>query len=460
MSRVDSHFGNPLTLVQSLVLRLSEQLYIFSGETARKTYVALVDQAIVSGTRFIASLMVGRICGANDLGSYSLAFTLLIVVLGAQQSLVAVPYTVFGNRLEGEDRAISGGNGVIQALLFTLLSALFLTSIGVALHLGFGPAGLEPVVWVLVGVIPFALLQDLGRRYAFAHLQMGLATFLDIIVAVMQIGGLAILAASGSLTPCSAYATLGIGSCLAGVVWLVVFRKNLLFRRGSQLAELKRNWHFGKWLFGAITSSMLNGYIMYWFVAFALDNTATGIYAACMTVLLFSNPFLMGMSNVLTPRAARAYAEGGNRELLRVVFKTTWFIGSVMTAFCVVVAIWGGKLVAVLFGGQQYQGHGDTVAVLALGFLAGALSLPAIDGLVAHGRPDINFKTSLFGLVVKIVMGAALVSYFGILGAAIGSLIGSAAMSIIRWLVFLKLVHEDQPGGVLPIGNDWPALSK
>ena len=37
---------------------------------------------------------------------------------------------------------------------------------------------------------------------------------------------------------------------------------------------------------------------------------ATGIYAACMTVALFSNPLILGISNALAPRTAQAFTEG------------------------------------------------------------------------------------------------------------------------------------------------------
>ena len=40
--------------------------------------MALVDQALVSGTRFLATIIVGRCCGPRELGTYSLAFSLLV----------------------------------------------------------------------------------------------------------------------------------------------------------------------------------------------------------------------------------------------------------------------------------------------------------------------------------------------------------------------------------------------
>src|SRR5436190_12762522 len=71
--------------------------------------VALVDQALVSGTRFLATIIVGRYCGAGELGTYTLAFSLLVLVGCFQEAIVTTPYAVFGQRLRRRSRATYAG---------------------------------------------------------------------------------------------------------------------------------------------------------------------------------------------------------------------------------------------------------------------------------------------------------------------------------------------------------------
>ena len=429
----------------AIARRIHQQRHTLLGATALKTYVSLADQSVVSGTRFITTLLIGRICGANALGSYSLAFTIYILILGAQQSLIATPYTIFGSRVRRRERAELGGCAVAHSLILTLLALAILLVMGVLFSLGVGPPGVAPLIWVLMGIMPFALIQDFGKRFAFAHLRMVTALALDVVVAVVQIGGLVALAVTGNLSAGAAYGVLGLGCAISGLAWFLRDRGRLAWRREAVVPAMKRNWGFGKWVFGSLTTSMMNGYIMYWYVALMLGTTATGIYAACMTVLLFANPFLMGLSNVLTPRAARAFSDMGHGELRRVVLKTTAYQGAFMTAFCGVVALFGGPLVSLMYENPEYAGQGLTVAVLSMGFLAGGLSLGAIDGLLALERPDINFKTSFMGLTIKLGVAALLINHWGILGAAVGSLAGSAVMSVVRWIVFMRLVRPESP---------------
>src|SRR4051812_40178661 len=79
--------------------------------------LALVAQALVSGMNFGTSLLVGRFAGPDELGVYSLGFTLVVVAMSFQDSLVSSPYTVYGNRLEGEDRSRLAGAALAQLVM-------------------------------------------------------------------------------------------------------------------------------------------------------------------------------------------------------------------------------------------------------------------------------------------------------------------------------------------------------
>ena len=52
----------------------------------------MIDQAVVSGASFLATILVGRWCGPGELGVYSLGFTLLVSWGCVQESLIALPY--------------------------------------------------------------------------------------------------------------------------------------------------------------------------------------------------------------------------------------------------------------------------------------------------------------------------------------------------------------------------------
>lgn len=97
-----------LELEPAANLSLRERLAVVGrywfGATARKAVVALADQVIVSGGSFFTTVLIGRLCGPRDLGVYSLAFAIVVMLYTIQQSLVTVPYTIYVHRLQGESR--------------------------------------------------------------------------------------------------------------------------------------------------------------------------------------------------------------------------------------------------------------------------------------------------------------------------------------------------------------------
>ena len=186
------------------------------GVTARRGLLGLFDQAIVSGTNFLTTVIIGRYCGAEPLGVYSLGFTLLVLIAVAQESLICVPYNVFGNRMESEDRR-RYASSLFGHYLFLASGAVLLLAIGGAM----APSHLQPMVWILIGVAPLTLLREFGRRVSLAHLRLREAVGLDAAVAVLQLGALASRALTGiyeeDRPDPSVAQSLRIGGCLLAV---------------------------------------------------------------------------------------------------------------------------------------------------------------------------------------------------------------------------------------------------
>ena len=71
------------------------------------TSMAIVDQSVVSGSRFLTTICIGRLCGSEQLGVYALLFTLYLIFSCVQDAMMSTPYTVFGNRMKGAKRTPS-----------------------------------------------------------------------------------------------------------------------------------------------------------------------------------------------------------------------------------------------------------------------------------------------------------------------------------------------------------------
>ena len=405
-----------------------------------KHTLALVDQAVVSGTNFLTTILIARVCGAEELGVYSLGFSLLVTWGCAQEALISLPYTIFWHRSRPGTEAEYAGSALVHQALLSAVSLVGLALTAVALS-GRVP-GLALVIGVLALAMPFVLLREFGRRYAFAHLRMVEALVLDVAAAALQLGGLLWLASTGPLFAAPAYLAVGGACALAGCIWLYLSRRQFVVRLGQVGPTLRQSWSLGRWLFASQVTLSVQGYFVHWLLAWTLGATATGVYAACLTVVLFSNPLILGLSNSLGPQVAQAFTLGGFAALQRVVWQTTLLLGAAMAVFCAAVVFGGEDLIRFLYDGSQYAGHGHAVAVLALAMLAAALGMPPSNGLAAVERPDVIFKVGLFSVVLSVVLIPFLVAGWGVTGAAYGFLAGNVAGSAGRWLAFSAIVRR------------------
>jgi O-antigen/teichoic acid export membrane protein len=405
-----------------------------------KDTLAVIDQAVVSGTSFLTTVLIGRWCGAGQLGVYSLGFTLLVTWACVQESLIALPYTIHRHRPLPETQAEYAGSALVHQGFLSALALITLAACGVVPSLEAAVPGLSAVIWALAGVVPFVLLREFGRRFAFAHLRMAEALVLDVAVAVVQLAGLAWLASTGTLSARTSYVPVGVACALTGAVWLYLARGNFAIRWEQVRRTMQQNWSLGKWLFASQVTLLVQGYFIHWLLAWVVGSTATGVYAACMTVVLFSNPLILGISNALAPRTAQAFHEGGGTALRRVVFQTTLLLGMTMAWFCVVVLLFGEDILSLLYSGNQYEGHGHAVTILALAMLASALGMPASNGLAAVERPEVIFKIGLVAVGLSVFLGPWLVDSWGVVGAAYGFLAGNVAGSVGRWMAFSALI--------------------
>lgn len=415
------------------------------GVTARKSSISLIDQMVVSGTNFIITVLLGRLGGPEELAKYSLGLTVIIIILSIQETLITTPYTIYAHRLD--EAALSEYRGAVL-VQWGLLSALAMLTLAVWATVtlsGLGLPGLAPVLYVLSLFIPFYLLRDFARQLAFAHLNSTTALRIDLCAATMQLCPIIILAVKGLSSVVTIFVAIGAANAVVAVTWLVLLRNELTIRRKRILPVIRQHVSFGSWSFASRIVSQLNSDILLlWLMAFVLGNTATGIFAACVTIVGISNPFIIGIAQLLTPRIAQAFAYSGLGEVLRVARKATIVIGLALGGFCCGAFLFGEKALRLFYGGL-YDGHSSIITVLSISALASAISLPAACGLLAFERPDVSLKSSVVGLLLTMTVASALVLPMGLLGVVYGLLCGQIGSSTVRWAFFLYLSEKKIP---------------
>ncbi len=396
------------------------------------------DQAVVSATSFVTLVMIARATDAAQLGAYAVGVSVFALLLATQESLITRPYAIQLYRPIGTPSQHAFSTFALS-LLLSLAALLLLAAAGFALQ-GFGSPGLAQVTFAMAAALPSVLIREFARRYAFAHLRMFQAFLLDSLVATITLGLLLALGSRGELTAITAFLAVGVGCGIGGAAWFIVERREFSFGLGHLGATFRQSWSQGRWLFSGQLAIQAQGYMTHWLSLVIAGVTVTGIYAASMSIVAFSNPFLYGVFNVLTPKSVRMLRNNGAAALKRQVMRDASLLAMLMIPFCLVIFLAGDTIMALVFKGADYAGHGHMLTVLALSALASAVGAPASIALASAERSGAVAVVTTAAAVLTVGLVWWFLTQWGLLGAAYAVLIVEVLGCLGRWTAFLILV--------------------
>lgn len=400
-------------------------------------FFSLADQAVASITNFVTGVIIARSSSKEEFGLYMLGFSLILLVTDLQTSLIATPYMVYAPRLKGRAHALYAGSTLIHQVLFSLLGMLALGCAAITSRFGIGPRGLGPVLWALGAMVGLIMLREFVRRICFAGLKLRSVLVFDICIGLVQVGGLLLLAHFGVLSASVAYWLIGPVCGIAALAWLWLERDFYQLSLAHSVADLRRNWIFGRWVFasGLVYTASANLYP--WLLALFHGAASAGVFAACFGVVSASNPALLGLQNFLGPKIAHEFATKGQRALRRLVLKVSAMLALPVGLLTLVLILWGDRFVALLYG-SRYAGNGLIVGVLAFNLVASAIGFSFSRALLATERANIDFAFNLVALVIMTTLGLWLVRTHGPLGAAIGLVGANLVTSLVKAGIFLR----------------------
>lgn len=403
-------------------------------------FFSLTDQAVVSGVSFLTTVLVGRWSSPSELGRYSIAMSLLLVAVGVQESLITLPYIIQRHRpgIGASDHA--GGALVLCGLLSALIVAMAATVLVLLPESVARP--IIALAWIAAGSVPFMLIREFARQYAFAHLRVSQALILDLATALFQIAGLTGVAWAGRLSAATASAAIGAGCIVTATAWLFLNREKFTFCRSQLSAISRQSWKLGRWLFAGQITVSIQAYVASWVLGFTAGAAAVGVYAACMSIASLSNPLVNGFGNVLRARAVICLHEGGIKDLRRQAASDALLLGLAMACFCAIVMLAGNNVLRVLYRGSDFAAQRATITILALALSAAAIGIPASNALAAVERPRAIFWAGLAGAALTAIAGYWFAATEGARGAAYGFLIGNIVGAAGRWAAFLAVASR------------------
>jgi O-antigen/teichoic acid export membrane protein len=398
--------------------------------------LALADQALVSGTRFLTTIVVGRFCGPEELGKYSLAFSLLVLAGCFQEALLTTPYAIVSKRLRTRSRATYAG--AIARLHFVAaigISALLVVFAGAAevLHVEWATT-MAPVLALTLSA---SLVAEFARRFSLAQLTVSWAVGLDAAIAALQLLLLLLLAQARWLNAQAALLVVGIACLLPSLVWWILAGTSQILPARVLTRYWGRNWSLGRWLVASQVMAALHGLVPAWLLAMVAGAHATGQFVACLNFALLANPLIFAVGNLLTPRAAQALVRGGPRCVRGVVLQVICYVAPLMAGFAFTLAVGGPPFIRWIYG-NSFEGSENAAGIFGLIAIMWSVSAIAASALAALGRPRWGFVASCIGTLVTAAGIAILAPHWSVIGASLGLLLGSTTSAALHTWAFIR----------------------
>lgn len=406
--------------------------------------LVVLDQALVSGTRFLASIIVARACGPRELGTYAISLSALVLAGCFQEAIITTPYAVLSQRLRGRARAGYAGAATymhVQASLFSAGLFVALALIGFALQAN----AIAAVLLTLAVTLPAFLLADFMRRLAIGHFEVRWAASLDALIAAVQLSGLLIVAQTGHLNGWVALLIVGASCLAAGIVGGLFFARPRIQAVRSTARYWKQGWEFGRWLMASQVVGAIHGMIPAWLLAVTVGTDAAGAFVAVFNLALLANPVLFAVGNLLTPRAARSLVEGGPERVLQVVFGAQRYL-LLLTAIFAAVLAWDGERLIHWVYGESFVGLESAAGLLGLTAATWAVTATCASGLNAFGQQRLGFLATCAGVIVSTCSILLLAPHSTIVGTSFGLLMGCATAASLYMWALLRSARLLAPG--------------
>jgi O-antigen/teichoic acid export membrane protein len=197
------------------------------------------------------------------------------------------------------------------------------------------------------------------------------------------------------------------------------------------------SWRLGQWILASHITMMISRHVVLWLLVLLESEEATGLFIAPMSMVMFINPFLMGLTNVFLPASASALATGGREDVRSRIRAFTRFLAPIMSVFCVVVCLFGSDILPLLYG-PAFAGLDTTVILLGLAIVVGTMGIPANIGLWVYEKTRATFFCSSVGFAVTAIVTFLTIPSYSIVGAGIGLLAGETCTASLRWWVWAR----------------------
>lgn len=392
----------------------------------RKGSLAILDQALISGSNFAIGILLARWLPAAKYGMYALTFSIFLLLSQIQQALLLEPQSVLGPADFAESLSEYLGALVRFSLVSVFAIALALGMCGEFVYLSGHNSALAMSIAGIGIAGPAILMFWLVRGACYVRLASSLALRGSALYCLSLVFLFILAHRYGVISPFSAYAVMGAAAAFATGYLLIKLRPKLL--RGDRVLQhrvLREHWNYGKWALAAGIVTWIPWNLYYGVLARFWSMSVSGEYRAMMNLLLPLGQTLTALSLLAHPTAARKLLTQGSLGVLKQSSELVGLYALLCAAYWAVLLLARGPVIRALYGGHYAESAillpwFACASILWFSGFAPPITLRAIQSPVSV------FMLYGFAAIVTLAFGLPLAIHFGIRGAILGASLSSA----------------------------------
>jgi O-antigen/teichoic acid export membrane protein len=391
----------------------------------------LADQATISASSFLSSIVLARELGPSGFGVFTLAYSVILLANAFQWSFITQPHNVLGATRQGDDYVrYTTATALSQA---TLTGFVGLTALGAAVALALASNERASLLLAFAAAACGWLLLEFVRRVLYTERRRRTAFAIDATAWLPQPLLIAVLAHEGVLTVPAALVVVGACSAVGFAIGAYLLRDRV--GRVIDASAFRANWRFGKWLAFAMAGSAFFTYVYLFLVALVLGASAAGVIRAAQVVLGPLNVIVLSLLAMLPTHFAHiARADGVDalRARVRTIAAAT---APAIVPYCAFVALEARPIFERLYG-AAYGEHAGALTVYAVFYVVQWLSMILFAALSALELSRPIAYANLLAAAASSVVGVPLMLLFGVSGAVAAMTVGIAALTLSYWRTF------------------------
>jgi O-antigen/teichoic acid export membrane protein len=407
------------------------------GAAARSGYLSAIDQAVISLTNFLASLILARSVSPTQFGVYGVGFILVHFFDAFQEGLIIQPLNTFGAALRlDEFRPYATLSFLFQLVLVAVcaLAALMVGSVLIAT--GNDTAG--PTVRALSWMVITWQLQEFLRRMFYTRGELNKAIINTGVTSAVRLVALLWLAGTTHMDGISGLNAITLGALAGTLLGLWQGRRYWTHRLPPAREYLVRDLKFGRWVSGGTVANWVTLELYPVLAAWITSFATAGAYRAIQNLVAPVHLLLRATDTFLVPRTSRQFVEDGHQRVHRSMNLTYFFIGIPVVSLLVFVSVFAAPLLRWLYG-DTYVVYAPGVPIMALFYFLWYLYWPLQVSFKAVRQTRPIFVANLLAMASMLTVGLALIYRFGVYGTLSGQALNAFIVAVVLWLAWWQL---------------------